>query len=38
MGPNGNRTMNDNYQFINVIGICENDIRNFGYFGAAGAF
>jgi len=25
MCPNGNRTMSDNYQFINVIGIFEND-------------
>ena len=25
MCPNGNRTMSDNYQFINVIGISEND-------------
>jgi hypothetical protein len=27
MCPNGNRTMSDNYQLINVIGIYENDSR-----------
>ena len=25
MCPNGNRTMSDNFQFINLIGISEND-------------